>query len=89
MLPETVRQAKRVLKLLAGFMLLGAGIIMLVTPGPGWVAIALGLALLAGEFSWARKLLKRVKAGGGRLRDVFRRSAPPKEPSNTTSNTSL
>jgi len=56
---------------------------MLVTPGPGWVAIAVGLALLAREFAWARWLLRRLKAGGGRLRDAFRRPEPPKTPSDT------
>jgi len=32
-----------------------------VLPGPGWVTIALGLGLLAGEYVWARRLLDRLK----------------------------
>jgi hypothetical protein len=49
---------------------------MLVTPGPGWVAIGLGLALLAAEFVWARRLLNRLKAEGNRLRQVVMPSPP-------------
>lgn len=38
------------------------GVIMLVTPGPAFVVIPLGLAILAVEFVWARRLLHRVRA---------------------------
>jgi uncharacterized protein (TIGR02611 family) len=67
---DTFQQAKRFVKILVGFTLLLLGGIMLVTPGPGWVAIGLGLALLAAEFVWARRLLNRLKAEGQRLRQV-------------------
>lgn len=41
-----------------------AGLIMFVTPGPGWVALILGLAILSTEFKWAERALHwaRVKA---------------------------
>ena len=68
---DTVQQAKRWVKVVIGFTLLFLGVIMLVTPGPGWVAIGFGLALLAAEFVWARRLLNRLKAEGTRLRDVI------------------
>lgn len=61
---------KRVIKMLAGFGLLLAGVIMLVTPGPGWLTILLGLALLASEFAWARRLLDWLKARFTHLRDA-------------------
>jgi hypothetical protein len=35
------------------------------------VAIGLGLALLAAEFVWARRLLNRLKNEGNRLRGVI------------------
>ena len=73
---DTVRQAKRFIKVLVGFTLLLLGGVMLVTPGPGWVAIGLGLALLAAEFVWARRLLNRLKAEGQRLRQVILPSPP-------------
>lgn len=34
---------------------------MVVLPGPGWLTIAAGLALLADEFPWARRELDRLK----------------------------
>ena len=49
---------------LAGFALLIAGTAMIVLPGPCWVTIALGLALLAPDFAWARTALARVKRLG-------------------------
>lgn len=78
MIFQTVQQVKRFFKILAGFTLLGAGAIMLVTPGPGWLAIAGGLALLAAEFVWARRLLNALKSQGERLRDAILPSANPK-----------
>lgn len=53
----------RIARILGGGALLIAGIVMLVLPGPGWLTIAGGLAILAGEFLWARKLLDRLKDG--------------------------
>jgi uncharacterized protein (TIGR02611 family) len=38
-----------------------AGVVMLVVPGPGWAAIFLGLAILASEYVWARRLLRFTK----------------------------
>lgn len=59
---ETLRQAKRLSRIVVGFTLLLIGIVLLVLPGPGWFTIVLGLALLAAEFAWARRLLDRLKA---------------------------
>lgn len=57
-----VRRATRVVgTTIVGSVLLVAGLVMLVTPGPGLVAIAGGLAVLAREFTWARRLLERVR----------------------------
>jgi tellurite resistance protein TerC len=57
-------QVKRIARVVAGFALLLAGAAMLVLPGPGWVTIALGLALLAKDFPWARHALDRIKETG-------------------------
>jgi uncharacterized protein (TIGR02611 family) len=59
---ETLRQAKRLVRIVVGFTLLIVGVLLLVLPGPGWVTIFFGLALLAAEFAWARKLLDRLKS---------------------------
>jgi len=57
---------KRIARITAGFALLLAGMAMIVLPGPGWVTIALGLALLAPDFVWARQALDRIKATGSK-----------------------
>jgi uncharacterized protein (TIGR02611 family) len=82
---DTLQQAKRLVKVVVGFTLLALGVIMLVTPGPGFVFIGFGLALLAAEFVWARRLLNRLKeqgdrlkAEGTRLREVIMPSSAPK-----------
>ena len=67
---KTVQQAKRFFIILIGFTLLLLGVVMLVTPGPGWAAIFGGLALLAAEFVWARRLLNHLKAQGVKIRDA-------------------
>ena len=58
----------RIAKTVAGFLLLAAGAVMLVLPGPGWLTIFAGLALLASEFEWAQHLLDRLKAFVHRVR---------------------
>lgn len=67
---QTIEQVRRVFRVVAGFTLLAVGIVMLVTPGPGWLVIFFGLSLLAAEFIWARRLMDRIKREGGRVRDV-------------------
>jgi uncharacterized protein (TIGR02611 family) len=44
----------------AGFLVLIAGLVMLVTPGPGIPVLILGLAMLALEFAWAERWLERI-----------------------------
>jgi uncharacterized protein (TIGR02611 family) len=42
-----------------GVLVLVAGLVMLVTPGPAFVLIPIGLAMLSMEFVWAERLLDR------------------------------
>jgi uncharacterized protein (TIGR02611 family) len=51
------RHAWRIVVLVVGLVLIAAGLVMLVTPGPGIAAILAGLALLSTEFDWAKRLL--------------------------------
>jgi uncharacterized protein (TIGR02611 family) len=44
-----------------GFTVLLIGVAMVVLPGPAIVVIPLGLGILATEFVWARRLLKKAK----------------------------
>jgi uncharacterized protein (TIGR02611 family) len=45
---------------LAGAVVLLAGIVMLVTPGPAFVLIPIGLAMLSMEFAWAAVALDKA-----------------------------
>lgn len=51
----------RAIVLMVGFAIVTGGLVMLVTPGPGWAAIIIGLAVLATEYVWAERMLARVK----------------------------
>jgi uncharacterized protein (TIGR02611 family) len=75
MILRTVEQVRRGFRVVAGFTLLLAGGVMLVTPGPGWLVIFLGLGLLAAEFVWARRLMERIKREGNRMKDAVWRPA--------------
>jgi uncharacterized protein (TIGR02611 family) len=50
-----LRQVRRMAVLLIGGVVLLAGVAMLVLPGPAFVVIPLGFAILATEFEWARR----------------------------------
>ena len=58
------RSGKRIAVTVVGLAVLIAGIVMMVTPGPGVLVIVLGLAILASEWAWAERALDRAKAGG-------------------------
>jgi tellurite resistance protein TerC len=65
---RTLKQTKRLIVIVIGFSTLAVGIAMIVLPGPAVVVIPIGLALLATEFIWARKLLDSVKERIARMR---------------------
>jgi hypothetical protein len=63
---ESIEQARRhvlirVARVAAGVIVCGIGIALLVLPGPGLVVLAAGLALLAQDVPFARRLLDRVR----------------------------
>ena len=62
----------RIARTAAGGLLLIAGIAMLALPGPGWLTIAAGLAILATEFVWARRALDQLKNGAGWIGRKFK-----------------
>ncbi len=59
--PDPLRFLKRIAIAIIGGTVILVGVVMIVTPGPALVVIPAGLAILATEFIWARRLLKRVK----------------------------
>ena len=54
----------RVLYIVVGFTLLLGGVAMLVLPGPAFLVIPIGLALLSLEFAWAERLLEHALEQG-------------------------
>lgn len=52
---------KAVVTVLGGLFVL-AGLVMLVAPGPGWLAIFLGLGIWGTEYHWAHRLNEWAKA---------------------------
>ena len=44
------------------------GIVMIVLPGPAFIVIPLGLAILASEYAWARRIIRRGSVFVGRVR---------------------
>jgi tellurite resistance protein TerC len=56
-----LRQIRRVVIAIVGGLVVAIGVAMLVLPGPAIVVIPAGLAILATEFAWARRLLHRVR----------------------------
>jgi len=68
---KTIKQAKRLIKVVIGFTVLLLGVIMLVTPGPGIVTIILGLAILGTEFVWAKRLMKRFEKEANNVKNSF------------------
>lgn len=57
----TYKAARRIVIFVVGATVVITGIIMLVTPGPAFVVIPLGLAILSIEFAWARRWLRRIR----------------------------
>lgn len=55
------RYARRLVVAIVGGTTVVVGVVMLFTPGPAMVLIPAGLAILAVEFAWARRLLKRSR----------------------------
>ena len=59
---ETHRERSRLFRIafgLVGLVVLLGGVVMLVTPGPAFVLIPIGLAMLSLEFVWAERLLEK------------------------------
>jgi len=60
--PVIFRNLKKIFILIIGGTVLLFGIILIFLPGPSFIVIPAGLAILAIEFSWARSLLKRARS---------------------------
>ena len=56
-----VKRVKRVMVFVIGGTVLALGMVLIVLPGPAFIVIPAGLAILAVEFEWARRWLHSVK----------------------------
>lgn len=59
---DLVRLLRRIAVTVVGTVILAVGVVLLVTPGPGLVVIALALGVFAIEYQWARRNLAAVQA---------------------------
>jgi uncharacterized protein (TIGR02611 family) len=55
-----------------GLMVLTVGILAIPYPGPGWAIVFIGLAILATEFNWARRLLAYTRERYDKVMDWFK-----------------
>jgi uncharacterized protein (TIGR02611 family) len=67
------RSTRRIVVSLVGAALLAIGLVMLVTPGPGFVAIIAGLLVLGTEYAWARRALEKARDRAKRTAAQVRR----------------
>ena len=58
---EVRRKTKRVGIAIVGGVVVAIGVVAIPYPGPGWLIVFSGLAILATEFEWAQRLLDRVR----------------------------
>ncbi len=56
-----------------GLAILGLGIVAIPYPGPGWAIVFVGLAILATEFEWAKRLLGYVRKRYDAFMEWFKR----------------
>jgi tellurite resistance protein TerC len=57
----TYKAARRIVIAVVGATVVLLGVVMIVTPGPAFVVIPVGLAVLSIEFTWARHWLKKLR----------------------------
>jgi uncharacterized protein (TIGR02611 family) len=58
---ENIKVVRRVIVSVIGATVLVIGVALLVLPGPAFIVIPIGLAILATEYAWARRWLKKVR----------------------------
>ena len=64
---------RKFLVALIGSTILLIGLALVVLPGPAVVVIPVGLAILASEFAWARRIIRRGKIFVGKVRRTTKR----------------
>ena len=84
-----LKYARRVIISIVGMSVLLFGIALLVLPGPAFVVIPVGLAILATEYAWAHRWLRVIKESAEKgaeklnLRSFFSRKPKSNAPDAT------
>ena len=77
----TYKVARRIVITVLGVTVLLIGLALIVLPGPAFVVIPAGLAILSLEFAWARHWLHKLKEGTNTVWNSFKQnrndSTPP------------
>lgn len=68
-----LRNGKRIAVTVIGVVLLLAGLVMMVLPGPGILLVVAGLAVLATEYVWAQSALNFAKGKARQAKDTVSR----------------
>lgn len=58
---KTYKTARRLAVAVVGCTVLAVGLALIVLPGPAFIVIPVGLAILSVEFAWARMWLRKVR----------------------------
>ena len=58
---ENIKIVKRVIVSVIGATILLIGVALLILPGPAFIVIPVGLAILATEYAWARRWLRKAR----------------------------
>ncbi len=59
---KILRNIKRIIITIAGSIVIFIGVLLIFLPGPAFIIIPLGLAILALEYDWAKKLFLKLKS---------------------------
>jgi Putative transmembrane protein (PGPGW) len=77
---ENIKIVRQIIVSVIGGTVLLIGIALLVLPGPAFIVIPIGLAILATEYAWARQWLRKVRQVATRV--IPGRGGDKSEPTN-------
>ncbi len=66
----------RIIWVVAALVVIAAGLVMIVLPGPAMIVIPVGLAMLSLEFAWAARLTRLALKGGAEAGDAIHKAIP-------------
>ena len=53
-------RVKRIVVTVIGFIVVIFGIVLIIFPGPAFIVIPIGIAILATEYEWAKKVFDKI-----------------------------